>query len=121
MKRVLLIENRPDYGMGGVENYNRKLFNILERNFKNIQIDRAAFLPCENVSNPRLFNNYYHIFDENNNYRTKNGELNFIKISFLFLKFRCLVYKLYNKNHYDLIIDSTIASFKKFRNQNFYF
>lgn len=121
MKRVLLIENRPDYGMGGVENYNRKLSNILESNFKNVQVDKVAFLPCENVRNPNLRKNYYYIFDENANYRDKNGELNFIKISFLFLKFRRLVYQLYNAKHYDLIIDSTIASFKKFCNQNFYF
>ena len=121
MKNVLLIELHPNYGMGGVENYNRKLSHILEDNFKNILVDHVALLPCENFNQSDLIKQYYHVFNENTSYLSKNGNFNFPKLSFLFLKFRTLVYKLYKQNHYDLIIDSTIASFKKFMNQDFYF
>lgn len=121
LRRVLLVENRADYGMGGVENYNRNLYKILTANFKNIQIDRAAFLPCENINDEKLINHYYHVYKPNSNFRTKNGSYNFVKIAFLFLKFRNLVYKLNKQNQYDLIIDSTITTFKKFHNFSFYF
>ena len=121
IKRILLIENRADYGMGGVENYNRNLYKILTSNFKNIQIDRAAFLPCENIDEEKLVDKYYHVYKLNSNFRTKNGSYNFFKLAFLFLKFRSLVYKLNRQNKYDLIIDSTITTFRKFHDFPFYF
>ena len=121
MKHVLLIENRPDFGQGGVETYNRHLYKILADYFENIQIDRAALLPCENTFNKEKLASYYHVFKQNANYRKKDGNFNFVKISFLFCFFRHLIYKLNKQNNYDLIIDSTITTFKKFRNKSFYF
>lgn len=121
MKRILLIENRPDFGMGGVENYNCKLCNILKLYFPNVIIDKAALLPAENGKNPALLKEYYYVFNKFENYRNKKGNLNFYKISFLFCKFRSLIYSLENKYHYNLIIDSTVTSFKKFCNKSFYF
>ena len=121
MKRILIIENRADYGMGGVENYNRNLYKILTTNFKDIQVDRAAFLPCENINDEDLIKNYYHVYKSNSNFRTKSGNYNFIKVAFLFLKFRNLIYKLNAQNQYNLIIDSTITTFKKFHDFPFYF
>ena len=121
MKRILLIENRPDFGMGGVENYNSKLCNILKLYFPNVIIDKAALLPPENGRNPTLLKEYYYVFNKSENYRNKKGNLNFYKISFLFCKFRSLIYSLENKYHYNLIIDSTVTSFKKFWNKPFYF
>ena len=121
MKHILLIENRPDYGMGGIETYNLSLYKILTTNFKNIKIDRAAFLPCENLCNDELLNQYYYVFNPHENYRTESGTYNFVKIAFLFRRFRDLIYKLNDENNYDLIIDSTITTFKKFSNLPFYF
>lgn len=121
MKKVLLIENRPDYGIGGIETYNRNLYKILTINFKNIKIDRAAFLPCENIYNGELLKQYYYVFNPHANYRTERGNYNFAKIAFLFHKFRNLIYKLNRENNYDLIIDSTITTFKKFNVLPFYF
>lgn len=121
MKRVLLIENRPDYGMGGIETYNRTLCKILDENFKNIRIDRVALLPSENINNFKLIKKYYYVFNPNKNYRKSDGNYNYFKIAFLFQKFRNLVYKLYNTNHYNLIIDSTITTFRKFYDLPFYY
>ena len=120
MKRILLIENRPDYGQGGIENYNRKIYNILQSNFQKIQIDRAALLPCENTQNAKSLDIYYHVFNENTKYRMQNGNFNYFKISFLILKFRKLVYHLCEQNNYDLIIDSTVTFFSKFKDKSTY-
>lgn len=120
MKKILLIENRPDYGQGGIENYNRKLYSIIVSNFRNVKIDRVALLPCENTQNDKLLNNYYHAFNKNVKYRTKSGNFQYFRISFLLLKFRKLVYQLYNQNNYDLVIDSTITFFSKFNDKNSY-
>lgn len=119
MKRVLLIENRPDYGNGGVEHYNREIIKILKNNFDNIDIEVCCLLDARKVDN-KNDNNY--VMTNDTKLITKN-ENNIIFKLFLgihFINFRKLVYKLDSKNKYDLIIDSTITYFKKFKDDDRY-
>ncbi|MBO6072380.1 hypothetical protein J6P59_01800 [bacterium] len=50
-KKVLIIERHPDFEIGGVEKYNNLLGEILSKNYKNIQIDKACMYPPRNIKN----------------------------------------------------------------------
>ena len=118
-KKVLIIENRPDYGLGGVENYNTSLINILKTNFNNVIIHKACLLDVfNNTKDQKIPEEFFHL--DGTEALTKNqNRLNFkLKIGFHIKKFRKLLYELENKYHYDLIIDSTISYYEKFKNKD---
>lgn len=118
-KKILIIENRPDYGLGGVENYNTILLNILKTNFNNVIVHKACLLDIfNNMQNKKIPDEIFHI--KGTEALTKNeNKIPFkLKIGFHIKKFRKLIYKLENQFHYDLIIDSTITYYEKFKNKN---
>ena len=123
MKRVLFIENRPDYGLGGIENYNQKLIKILKQNFPNVIIDKCNLLNTfdkndDDLENTNKFKSTKHTKWISN---IKNQFIFNCLIGFHLISFRKLVYRLVEQNHYDLIIDSTITFFKKLKdNSNYY-
>ena len=59
MKKILFIENRPDYGLGGIENYNKKLIKILKHNFPNVIIDKCNLLNTFDDEHKDLNNNEF--------------------------------------------------------------
>lgn len=102
MKRVLLIEIHPSNEVGGAETYNRKLLNILHTYYKNVEVDEVTLFPP--------------IFDGDKVKKTFN-KMEFISLIF---QLRKKVDKLINHYKYDLIIDSTTATFKKIvTNENY--
>ena len=118
-KKILIIENRPDYGLGGVENYNTILLNILKTNFSNVIVHKACLLDIfNNIQNKKIPNEIFHIKDTEALTKNENKITFKLKIGFHIKKFRKLIYKLENQFHYDLIIDSTITYYEKFKNKN---
>lgn len=122
IKKILIIENRPDYGLGGVEWYNFNLIQIIKKQFPNSKIDRAYLLENFDKNNHNIDNDFYkskstHLIST---FEKWNRLLFNIFIGFHILGFRKLIYKLNKINNYDLIIDSTIVYFNKFINNKKY-
>ncbi|MBO7043970.1 hypothetical protein J6W34_05465 [bacterium] len=118
-KKILIIENRPDYGLGGVENYNTILLNILKTNFNNVIVHKACLLDIfNNMQNKKIPDEIFHIKGTETLTKNENKIAFKLKIGFHIKKFRKLIYKLENQFHYDLIIDSTITYYEKFKNKN---
>ncbi|MBQ5543891.1 MAG: glycosyltransferase [Mycoplasmataceae bacterium] len=118
-KKILIIENRPDYGLGGVENYNTILLNILKTNFSNVIVHKACLLDIfNNMQNKKIPDEIFHIKGTEALTKNENKIAFKLKIGFHIKKFRKLIYKLENQFHYDLIIDSTITYYEKFKNKN---
>lgn len=118
-KKILIIENRPDYGLGGVENYNTILLNILKTNFSNVIVHKACLLDIfNNIQNKKIPDEIFHIKGTEELTKNENKVGFKLKIGFHIKKFRKLIYKLENQFHYDLIIDSTITYYEKFKNKN---
>lgn len=118
-KKVLLIEISPDFEMGGTQKYNHQLINIINNNFNNVQIDQVCFFrPKSAKTDENKLNNYYYI--NSWKFSKVDTEYNFLEWGINILKMRKKVYELNKLNHYDLIIDSTFTTFKKFFQKNNY-
>ena len=117
MKKILIIENQPDYEIGGIESYNRKLTEIINKNFKDIKIDKVAIYRPNSNKNLNFSNNENYYFAQSKKY---NENLNFFDWILSILLTRKLVAKLCSKNNYDLIIDSTLITYKKLLSKSNY-
>ena len=116
-KNILLICVNKFNEIGGIETYNKKLIQIIEKYFRNVNID--IFLPCVSSDKKNLDEKYNGLYQYYvNNIKTKNTYINFI-LSSIYSKYR--LKKLLNKKKYDLIINSTNYYFKKIANWNNYF
>lgn len=116
-KRILLIENRPDYGIGGVEKYNAKLSEIIAKNFPEAKLDKVCLLDVFNAKKPENETIYTTKFTKFLTKLEKKHKLLFyFLIGFHLWAFRRKIYKLNKQNNYDVIIDSTITYFSKFAN-----
>ena len=122
MKKILFIENRPDYGLGGIENYNKKLIKILKHNFPNVIIDKCNLLNTFDDEHKDLNNNEFKSTKYTNWISNIENPILFnLMIGFHLISFRKLVYQLVEQNHYNLIIDSTITYFRKLKNNPNYY
>lgn len=118
-KRILLIERKPDYGLGGVEKYNAKLVSIIKSNFPEVEIDKCCLLDTFNENketDDEIFTTRHTKFISK--LEKKHKFLFYCLIGFHVFFFRKKVYKLIKKNNYDLIIDSTITYFEKLENKD---
>ena len=116
-KKVLLIEISPDFEMGGTQKYNHQLINIIKNNFNNVQIDQVCFFR-PTVNQTSKDSNIYYIDSWKKS--KKDNEYNFLEWGINILKMRKKVYKLDKSYKYDLIIDSTFTTFKRFFHKNNY-
>lgn len=117
MKKILIIENQPDYEIGGIESYNRKLTEIINNNFKDIIIDKVAIYHPNSNKNFNFSNNQNYYYAQSKKY---NENLNFFDWILSIFLTRKLVAKLCSRNNYDLIIDSTLITYKKLLSKNNY-
>lgn len=118
-KKILIIENRPDYGLGGVEKYNSKLIEIIKSNYENIIVDKCYLLNSFNKVDSQDKTYFY---TKHTNFISKLEKKNklfyYLFIGFHIFFFRKKVYKLEKINNYDLIIDSTVTYFSKLKNND---
>ena len=114
-KRILLIAWHKLNTLGGVQTYNNLLIKIIEKYFKNIDID--VFLTCRsNKKNNDKYNNKYLYYESGLN--TKNIYINEL---FSNICARKNIKKLLNEHDYNLIIDTTGTYFKKISKLDNYF
>lgn len=121
MKRVLLIEIHPDCEIGGAESYNRRLCDIINKNYKNVKIDKCCYFDFDNDNKASMKSSNDNFLILKDNVKKINGKYSVFSKGFAILRFRKFVYNLLEKNKYDLIIDSTITFFKKICHNNNYF
>lgn len=121
IKKILLIEIAPDYKIGGTETYNRNLANILHIHYDDIQVDRVSLYESKKNTDANFPNDHYYSIKPWWLKQNHAATFNYIELAVNVLKFRKLVYYLNSINDYDLIIDSTVTTFKKFSNLPNYF
>ena len=94
-KNILLICVNKFNEIGGIETYNKKLIQIIEKYFRNVNID--IFLPCVSSDKKNLDEKYNGLYQYYvNNIKTKNTYINFI-LSSIYSKYR--LKKLLNKKN----------------------
>ena len=121
MKKVLLIENNPDYKIGGTETYNRNLAKIIHSNFSNVVVDRVSIYKTIKRNSDEFPLDHYFSIEPLWLNSSHSVNFNAVESAINYVKFRRLVYKLNSLQNYDLIIDSTNTTFKKFVNNENYF
>ena len=116
-KNVLLITVNKIDGHGGVATYNKKLIEIIEKNFKDINID--ILLPGfwnKYINKSEKYKGIYQYYFSN--FKSKNIYINQLLSPF---SGRKILKKLLHKQNYNLIIDSTDTYFKRIAKWDNYF
>ena len=118
-KRILLVVWEKLDTLGGVQTYNKLLIQIIENNFKNIDIDIDILLTgnsYKDINDYDKYNNEYTYYKISIN--TKNVYINQL---FSNICARKKIKELLNNKKYNLIIDSTGIYFKKIAKWDNYF
>lgn len=121
MKKILLIVPRTLDKLGGTQTYNEYLIKIINNNFQDIQIDYFVFSDNEEENINNIYDNVHYKYIKHPILKKRTI---FNKFFFMLKENRNIrkeVYKLYKKNNYDLILDSSNIYFSKIKNKKQYF
>lgn len=124
-KRVLIIVSHPLEKIGGIENYNKKLIDILRTNYNVRQIDVMLVATNQGMFDNEIGVCYHSIphqeFIDDDLLEKKSIVFRFFYRLKIAIKSRSYIYKMIKKNKYDIILDSTLISFPKIRKSKHYF